>query len=61
MLSKMGQLLFIPKIGVILISGIVGGLVAGLALYTGKTIVAYRNASEPTINIKLSSKNYWNI
>jgi hypothetical protein len=34
---------------------------AGLALYTGKTIVAYRNASETTINIKLSSKNYWNI
>jgi hypothetical protein len=36
MLSKMGQLLFIPKIGVILISGIVGGFVACLALYTGE-------------------------
>lgn len=43
MLSKMGHLLSIPKIGVIFISGIVGGIVTGLALYTGKTIVAYRN------------------
>lgn len=58
MLSRMGQLLLIPKIGVILISGILGGLVTGLALYTGKSIVAYRNASEPTTNIKFSSKNY---
>ncbi|MBB5620270.1 putative membrane protein [Pedobacter cryoconitis] len=51
MLSKMGHLLFIPKIGVMLISGIVGGLVTGLALYTGKTIVAYRNAPVNPLSI----------
>jgi hypothetical protein len=38
-LNKIGLLLMMPKIVVMLIAGIIGGLVTGLALYTGKSIV----------------------
>jgi len=38
-LKKIGLLLSVPKIIVLLISGITGGLVTGLALYTGKAMV----------------------
>ena len=38
-LTSVGSLLFLPKIGVITISGIIGGLLTGLAFYTGKSII----------------------
>lgn len=44
MLAKIGILLSVPKIVVFLISGVIGGGLTGLALYTGKSIVAYRNS-----------------
>lgn len=38
-LYKIGLLLSVPKIIVLLVSGIIGGLLTGLALYTGRAIV----------------------
>lgn len=38
-LQKIGLLLSVPKIIVLLVSGIIGGLLTGLALYTGRAIV----------------------
>ena len=37
-LTSVGKLLFLPKIAIITISGMIGGLVTGLAFYTGKNI-----------------------
>ena len=37
-LSKVGNLLFVPKIVVLIISGIIGGLCSGLALTAGKLV-----------------------
>ena len=37
-LDKIGLLLSVPKIIVLLISGLIGGLLTGLALYSGKAI-----------------------
>jgi hypothetical protein len=45
-LSNLGKLLFIPKFLVIILSGIVGGLVSGLAFYTGKSILAGKYVPE---------------
>jgi len=42
-LNKIGLLLFVPKVIVLLLSGLTGGLLAGLALYAGKTMVYERN------------------
>lgn len=38
-LDKIGVLLFVPGPVVILLSGIIGGLLTGLALYTGRTAI----------------------
>jgi hypothetical protein len=43
-LTKIGRLLSVPKIVVLLVSGIIGGLLTGLALYTGKAAVYKREA-----------------
>lgn len=40
-LNKLGLLLSVPKIIVLVISGVIGGLLTGLALYTGKNILVY--------------------
>jgi hypothetical protein len=37
--EKLGQVMFIPGFVVILLSGVIGGLLTGLALYTGKSAV----------------------
>lgn len=37
--EKMGQVMFVPGALVILLSGVIGGLLTGLALYTGKSVV----------------------
>lgn len=42
-LSNLGKLLFIPKLLVIIMSGIIGGAVTGLAFYTGKSILASKS------------------
>ncbi len=39
-LGRVGLLLAVPKFVVLLISGVIGGLLTALALYTGKSIVA---------------------
>ena len=39
-MNKIGLLLTVPKIVVIVISGLIGGLLTGLALYTGKSIAS---------------------
>ncbi|HEY1165289.1 MAG TPA: hypothetical protein VGE90_08970 [Chitinophaga sp.] len=38
-LNKIGVVLFVPGPVVILISGVIGGLLTGLALYTGRTAI----------------------
>ena len=43
-LTKIGLLLAVPKIVVLLVSGIIGGLLSGLALYTGKAAVYNQEA-----------------
>ena len=45
-MSKVGSLLSINKIVVMILSGLVGGLVMGLALYTGKSITQSTIISE---------------
>jgi hypothetical protein len=45
-LNKMALLLTVNKIVVLLISGLIGGLLTGLALYTGKSIIAYDKISD---------------
>jgi hypothetical protein len=37
--EKLGQVMFIPEFVVFLLSGVIGGLLTGLALYTGKSAV----------------------
>jgi len=37
--EKLGQVLFIPGFVVFLLSGVIGGLLTGLALYTGQSVV----------------------
>lgn len=44
-LTKIGLLLSVPKIVVLLVSGIIGGLLTGLALYTGKAAVYKTDSS----------------
>ncbi|HSH67754.1 MAG TPA: hypothetical protein VLB84_18580 [Bacteroidia bacterium] len=39
MLNKMGLLLGVPKPIIFLVSGLIGGLLTGLAFYTGKSII----------------------
>ena len=39
-LTRIGLLISVPKIVVLLISGMIGGLLTGLALHTGQSIVA---------------------
>jgi len=43
-LEKLGNLLAAPKFVVILLSGIIGGLLTALALYTGKLLIAEKEA-----------------
>lgn len=47
-LNKVGLLLGVPKFVVMLISGIIGGLITALALYTGKTILT-RDTGHPAL------------
>jgi len=42
LLGRVSHLLDIPKILILLLSGILGGLLTGLALYTGKSFVPQR-------------------
>ncbi|WP_226179775.1 hypothetical protein [Hymenobacter lucidus] len=44
-LQKVALLFSLPKIVVFLIAGIIGGLLAGLAMYSGKGLFSYRAAS----------------
>lgn len=37
--EKLAQVMFIPGFVVILLSGVIGGLLTGLALYTGQSVV----------------------
>ncbi|HEX9508906.1 MAG TPA: hypothetical protein VF939_00380 [Puia sp.] len=39
-LRKIGSMLNAPRIAVLLMAGVIGGLLTGLALYTGKAIVS---------------------
>jgi hypothetical protein len=43
--EKIGQVLSVPGPVVIVISGVTGGLLTGLALYTGQSVVYQREAS----------------
>lgn len=43
--EKIGQVLFVPGPVVIIISGVTGGLLTGLALYTGQSVVRQRETS----------------
>lgn len=47
-LSRLGQFISLPEIAVILIAGLIGGLLSGLALYTGKSLSAKEKA--PDVN-----------
>jgi hypothetical protein len=38
--NRLGLLLYVPDFVILLVSGIIGGLLTALALYTGKSIVA---------------------
>jgi hypothetical protein len=49
-LKKMGVLLSIPTVLVMLIAGLIGGLVTGLALYTGRYAFSTANADQKLIN-----------
>lgn len=40
MLDKIGLLLGVPKVLVFIISGVIGGLLTGLAFYTGTSMIA---------------------
>lgn len=44
-LSKVGQLLSVPKIVILLMAGIIGGVLTGLALYAGKTMGSPANTT----------------
>ena len=46
-LNKIGLLLSVHKIIVLLISGIIGGLLTGLALYAGKSMIIYNKNTNP--------------
>jgi hypothetical protein len=46
-LNKMALLLSLSKITLLLFSGIIGGVLTGLALYTGKSIVSERKIQSP--------------
>ena len=41
--AKIGILLSVPKIIVFLISGVISGILTGLALYTGKCLLTYQD------------------
>jgi hypothetical protein len=43
LLTNVAELLFLPKIVFFLISGIIGGLITGLAFYSGKTVILTEN------------------
>lgn len=51
-LTSVGKLLFVPKIVVIAISGIIGGLLTGLSFYTGKNVIT----TETTTMLETNSK-----
>lgn len=42
-LGKIGNLLFVPKFVVLIISGVIGGICTGLALYAGKLVLKSNN------------------
>lgn len=44
MMDRVAQLIFVPKLVMILIAGLLGGLLSGLALYTGKGLLSYKPA-----------------
>lgn len=46
-LNKIGLLLSVSKITVLVFSGIIGGVLTGLALYTGKSIVSEKEIQSP--------------
>ncbi|WP_442591959.1 hypothetical protein ACSBL2_12100 [Pedobacter sp. AW31-3R] len=45
-LSKIGVLLFVPKLVVMVISGLIGGILSGLSLYIGNTFFQYESAPD---------------
>jgi hypothetical protein len=51
-LNRIGLLLMMPKIIVILISGLIGGILTGLALYTGQNIMVYSEISDLEEKVK---------
>jgi hypothetical protein len=48
MMDRVAQLISVPKLVVLLISGLLGGLLSGLALYTGKGLLSYKPS--PTLD-----------
>ena len=42
MMERVAQLIFVPKLVMLLIAGLMGGLLSGLALYTGKGLLSYK-------------------
>jgi hypothetical protein len=42
--NRLGLLLYVPDFVILLVSGIIGGLLTALALYTGKSIVVEKRA-----------------
>lgn len=48
MMGRVAQLISVPKLVMLLISGLLGGLLSGLALYTGKGLLSYKPS--PTLD-----------
>jgi hypothetical protein len=48
-LNKIGLLIAMPKVIVMVIAGIIGGLITGLALYTGKSIIKIHKNTDQKI------------
>jgi hypothetical protein len=42
MMNRVAELISIPKMVVLILSGLLGGLLSGLALYTGKGLLSYK-------------------
>lgn len=48
-LTKLANFLFLPKMALLLISGVIGGVLTGLSMYVGKNILKDTNLSNPNI------------
>jgi hypothetical protein len=49
LLHKLAPLLFMNKVTLLLASGLIGGLLTGLALYTGKTVLKHTSPPVPSL------------